>query len=57
LQEIKNISVRLQIIEASVGVAKPRHCLAFDEVRDQYFWFRFGWDNKNLSSILLFIFV
>ena len=25
--------------------------LAFDETRDQYLWFRFGWDDKKQKTI------
>ncbi|WP_404788458.1 XisI protein [Altericista sp. CCNU0014] len=27
--------------------------LAFDEQRDQYLWFRFGWDNKTLVEHII----
>ncbi len=27
--------------------------LAFDEMRDQYLWFRFGWDNKKLVQHII----
>jgi XisI protein len=27
--------------------------LAFDETRDQYLWFRFGWDNKTLVEHII----
>ena len=30
--------------------------LAFDEIRDQYLWFRFGWDDKKLvQQIIIYL--
>jgi len=49
----KNQAVANQEIKASVGVACRRHRLAFDEARDQYLWFRFGWDNKNMIQYII----
>jgi GNAT superfamily N-acetyltransferase len=38
----------------------PRHgieeCLAFDEVRDHYFWFHTGWDDKRrVQGIMVYL--
>lgn len=38
------------------GKMEASERLAFDENRDQYIWFRFGWDDKNKYSILSSIF-
>lgn len=35
-----------QVIAAEESEVSDR--LAFDEKRDQYLWFRFGWDSKKL---------
>jgi hypothetical protein len=41
-------------VEASVSEATDR--LAFDKRRDEYMWFRFGWDGKKLvQQIVVYI--
>lgn len=38
------------------GVIEASERLAFDEKRDQYIWFRFGWDDKKqIQHIIIYL--
>lgn len=41
---------------ANSGEAEVSDRLAFDEERDQYIWFRFGWDGKKqIQHIIMYL--
>ena len=43
-----------QVIKDTAGEVSDR--LAFDEKRDQYLWFRFGWDDKKqIQHIIIYL--